>query len=268
MPELPDLAVISKNLNKRFANKKVAAFNVFKDKKLNAPINEFKNDIENQFLESVSRNGKELLLTFSNKKQLGIHLMLKGEIHLLSEPNIKHKVFELVFDTLQQGSLFGESDGFSITDTMAQAKPILNPPTSSTPDALDDTFNYDYLKSILAKSKKVNVKKVLKNQDIVRGIGNAYIDEILWEAKVSPLSDASKIPDEFIAKIVESTKEILNNAISEISSRNPNIISGEIRSFLKVHTTTKTESPTGFPIKTTEIDTKTTYYTDEQLLFE
>lgn len=268
MPELPDLAVISKNLNKRFANKKVIAFNVFKDKKLNTSIGEYKRDIENQLLESIERNGKELLLTFSNKKQLGIHLMLKGEIHLMSEPNIKYKVFELVFDSLQQGSLFGDNDGFSITDTMAQAKPILNPPKSIIPDALDDAFNYNYLKSILANSKKSNIKKILKNQDIVRGIGNAYIDEILWMAKVSPLSDGFKIPDEFIAKIVESTKETLKNAINEILTISPDLISGEIRSFLKIHNPDKNESPTGFPIKTIEIDTKKTYYTEEQILFE
>lgn len=268
MPELPDLSVISKNLNQSFANKRVKEFNIFKDKKLNSSISEFKSDIENQLLESVVRNGKELLLTFSNKKQLGIHLMLKGEIHLLSEPNIKHKVFELVFDTLQQGNLFGDNDGFSITDTMAQAKPILNPPKSSIPDALDGAFNFDYLKSVLSNSKKSSIKKVLKNQDIVRGIGNAYIDEILWAAKVSPLSDGFKIPDEFIAKIVESTKEILKNAISEISTISPNLISGEIRSFLKIHNPAKNESPTGFLIKTIEIDTKKTYFTEEQILFE
>ena len=268
MPELPDLAVISKNLNERFAKKRLTAFNVFKDKKLNATVSEYKNDIENQLLESVERNGKELLLTFSNKKQLGIHLMLKGEIHLLSEPNIKHKVFELIFGISPQENLFGNNDGFSVTDTMAQAKPILNPPTSSIPDALDDSFNYGYLKSILDSSKKISIKKTLKNQDIVRGIGNAYIDEILWEAKVSPLSDSSKVPDELIAKIVEVTKETLNSAINEILTINPNLISGEIRSFLKVHNPTRTESPSGFPIKTIEIDGKKTYYTEEQLLFE
>ena len=258
MPELPDLAVISKNLNKRFAGQKLAAFNVFNHQKLNAPASEYKSNLENQVLESVERNGKELLLTFSNKKRLGIHLMLKGRIRLLGEPNVNHKIFELVFDT---------NNGFSVTDMTAWAKPILNPPKSSVPDALDDAFHTDYLKSVLARSKKANIKKILTDQHIVRGIGNAYVDEILWEAKVSPLSEGSKIPDEFIAKIVETTKETLTHAIREITSINPDLLAGEIRSFLNVHNPAKTKSPTGFPIKKVEIDGRGTYFTDEQVLF-
>ena len=58
MPELPDLAVIGKNLDKRFAGKKLAAFNVFNHQTLNAPAGEYKSGFENQTLESVARSGK------------------------------------------------------------------------------------------------------------------------------------------------------------------------------------------------------------------
>jgi formamidopyrimidine-DNA glycosylase len=258
MPELPDLQASSRNLDKRFSNKKVVKLTIFNNKKLNAHVENFTKNIEGYILEKLKRNGKELLLTFNNNTKLGIHLMLKGEIHLLSEIGIKHKIFDIMFEN---------SDGFSVTDSMGQAKLILNPELSNVPDALSEEFNIAYLKPILQKSK-FNIKKMLKDQDVVRGIGNAYADEILWEAKVSPLSFSCKIPDEKIEDIILSTKNVLNDAIKQIEQISPNIISGEIRDFLKVHKTIFPISPTGSRINCIELDGKKTYFTDEQILFE
>lgn len=258
MPELPDLEVISKNLNKLFSKKRVSKLSIFREKKTNAPVDDYQKNIEGQTLKLVKRNGKELLFIFNNSNQLGIHLMLNGEIHLLTEHNIKHKVFEILFE---------DSSGFAITDYMAQAKPILNPVESKVPDALSEDVNFDYLKPILAKSSRSNIKKVLKDQEIIRGIGNAYADEILWEAKVSPRSIASKIPDEKIYDLIHATKIILDDAISQITKISPEIISGEVRSFLKVHTS-NAKTPTNFIINMVELNGSKTYFTDEQKLYE
>ncbi|ATR95055.1 formamidopyrimidine-DNA glycosylase [Bacteroides heparinolyticus] len=268
MPELPDLAVISENLHRKFANKRVLSFNIYKQSKLNTSASDFKNNIEGQLLKSITRSGKELRLMFSNNHSLGIHLMLKGEIHLLSEPNIKHKIFDLVFDSTDETSLFGGNEGFSIVDTMGQARPILNPATSDIPDALDNSFSSDYLMKILKMSKGKNIKKILRDQSVVRGIGNAYIDEILWSAGISPLSDGDKIPFKYIEILINSTKKTLSEAIVEIQKINPNIISGEERSFLKIHNPNKSLSPNGVAIEVIEIDKKKTYFTNEQILFK
>ena len=259
MPELPDLTVISKNLNKRFANKKVKHFEIFKYERVNASSEQFKRELENQVLESVDRSGKELLLTFSNGAQLGIHLMLNGKIHLITERGVKNKIFEIVFD---------DEEGFSVSDISGLAKPTLNPSDSITPDALSDDFNFEYLKNILKRSRTKIIKKILTDQKVVRGIGNAYVDEILWDAGVSPFSVGTKIPDEYVHKIIDSTKKILLEAIEQIKAIEPEIISGEIRSFLKVHRPNKSHAPTGHPIKVDMSEGRKTYYTDEQLLFK
>lgn len=258
MPELPDIQVISENLDKIFRLKKLSKIIIYKDKKLNAPVEEFCIQLNNQILENVSRNGKELLLSFLNKTKLGIHLMLKGEIHLNSEINIKHKVFDLIFV---------DKTGFSVTDFMGQAKPILNPDMSNVPDALNNLFNFEYLKKIISKHKNETIKKILINQIIVRGIGNAYVDEILWESRVSPFSIGSKIPDNNLKDIISKTKKVLLESIQEIKSIKPGIISGEVRSFFKIHTPNKEFSPTGQKIMIIEIDKKKTFYTDEQVSY-
>src|SRR5690349_17374958 len=101
----------------------------------------------------------------------------------------KHTIIEMVFDN---------GKGLCLTDYQRQATPRLNPEVSSAPDALSKTVNTNFLKKHL--NTTTAIKKVLMDQHVIRGIGNAYADEILWHARISPLSKSNKIPD---AKIKE-----------------------------------------------------------------
>jgi len=60
---------------------------------------------------------------------------------------------------------------------------------------------------------------------------------------------------------------VLRNAIASIKAISPDIITGEERSFLKVHTRSKKKTDTGFPIVVESIASKTTYYTEEQIVY-
>jgi formamidopyrimidine-DNA glycosylase len=71
------------------------------------------------------------------------------------------------------------------------------------------------LKERLAKSKAV-VKSALLDQHIIRGIGNAYADEILWDAGISPFSISNKIPDAEIKALLKSIKSVLQRAEKSI----------------------------------------------------
>jgi formamidopyrimidine-DNA glycosylase len=108
----------------------------------------------------------------------------------------------------------------------------------------------------------------LLDQNAIRGIGNAYADEILWDAGISPFSISNKIPDTKLKALAKSIKSVLQDAEKQISKSNPDIIGGEIRDFLKIHNSKKKESPTGAPIKFAMVSSRKTYYTDEQELFE
>jgi formamidopyrimidine-DNA glycosylase len=90
----------------------------------------------------------------------------------------------------------------------------------------------------------------------------------LWEAGISPFSVCNKIPDAFIKALAKSIKSVLEDAEKEIQKAQPDIISGEIRDFLKIHNSKKKESPTGGKIHNSTISSRITYYTDEQKLFE
>jgi formamidopyrimidine-DNA glycosylase len=103
------------------------------------------------------------------------------------------------------------------------------------------------------------------DQDVIRGIGNSYSDEILWETRISPFSIANAIPDEKIRELAMVIKKVLKKATAKIAKTHPGLINGEVKEFLNIHTKKKTESPTGYEIKMADRGMLKTYYTDEQV---
>ncbi|GAA4096615.1 DNA-formamidopyrimidine glycosylase family protein [Mucilaginibacter panaciglaebae] len=257
MPELPDLQVFSRNLNKRFKGKTLDNLEVPNHKKLNVPVTKLKDALEGSELKGVKRVGKELHFEFKNKHVLALHLMLHGQLHTFERDNKnKYSIIELTFEG---------GKGLTLTDFQSAATPTLDPAENDVPDALD--VNETYLKQQLGKTKKA-VKTVLMDQKVLRGIGNAYADEILFDAKLSPFSTSNKIPENKIKYLAKSVKGVLADAEKQIIKAKPDIISGEVRDFLKVHLPKQKQTAAGAIIHQKPIDGRKTYYTDEQELFE
>jgi formamidopyrimidine-DNA glycosylase len=119
----------------------------------------------------------------------------------------------------------------------------------------------------LAK-KKVTIKNFLLDQKTIRGIGNAYADEILYSAGISPFSVSNKIPQDKIRLLVKSIRSVLTKAEKQIKKKNPGIIAGEIRDFLDIHNAHKKKSPGGKKIEFKMAGGRKTYYTSEQKLYK
>lgn len=253
MPELPDLQAFSRNLNKTLKGKKVAHLEVHAPKS-KTPQKEFRDQIEGQKVDKVYREGKQLYIGFDNGTVLALHLMLHGALHLFKGKNTNaHTILAMLFD---------DDSGFALTDWQGAATPSLNPEAPSAPDALSADVDAAFLREKF--SSRASVKNILLDQKVIRGIGNAYADEILYEARISPFSVANKIPSEKIPVLVKAIRHVLTQAEKQILQSHPEIISGEVRDFLLVHHAKKTHSPSGAVIKTKVNGGRKTYYTDEQ----
>jgi formamidopyrimidine-DNA glycosylase len=255
MPELPDVAVFSKNLDKIFANKKLLKIKVINGRRLTDTAPLLSKSLEGKLLKRIYRSGKEFRFEFDGGTLLGLHLMLTGDMFLFDKKNDHHStIVELYFE--------GDKN-LALTDRMGNAHIKLNPVDKLGVDALE--LDFKYLKN--AFNRKTNIKNILLDQDVIRGIGNGYSDEILWETRISPYSVAAAVPDEKIRELVKVIPKLLQEATGQIDKSHPGIINDEVKEFLKIHSRTKTKSPTGRPIQIDSKGLRKTYYTDEQVLY-
>ncbi|RYD84357.1 MAG: Fpg/Nei family DNA glycosylase [Sphingobacteriales bacterium] len=257
MPELPDLQAFSHNLNKKLTGKTVKEV-TSNAKKLNVSEKELNDTLAHQKVKQIYRDGKEIFIEFSKGDILALHLMLHGKLFFFEGKNgNKYPVLDIIFT---------DDSGLTLTDFQKIATPTLNPESKDAPDALAKEADASFFNAVLGK-KKTNIKTILLDQKIVKGIGNAYADEILWHAGISPFSTANKIPEDKVKQLVKSIREVLEDAEKQILKSNPDIINGEVRDFMLIHNHKKTHSPNGAEIKV-KADSRKTYYTDEQELYQ
>ncbi|MCC8409841.1 Fpg/Nei family DNA glycosylase [Mucilaginibacter sp. UR6-1] len=256
MPELPDLQAFSHNLNKKLKGKTVKQVTAHTGK-LNVSADELNHTLQHQKVEEIYRDGKELHIRFAKGDVLGLHLMLHGKLFLFEGENTnKYPIIDIQFT---------DDSGLTLTDFQKAATPTLNPEKKDAPDALAGEADAAFYKKILGSKKSV-VKNILLDQKIIKGIGNAYADEILWHAGISPFSISNKIPADKVKALAKAVKDVLTDAEKQILKSNPDIINGEVRDFMLIHNAKKTHSPDGAEIKIKD-GTRKTYYTDEQELY-
>lgn len=255
MPELPDLTVFAENLHRRFAGKTVKTIECHSDKRLNATPEELGTAAAGKILQRVERWGKEVEFTFADGTRLLVHLMLAGRFVVTERPGgLRDRIVTIAFE---------DGPALVVTDLKSMARIALNPKETEVPDALE--AGADYLRRKAAQKTRTLAKAFLIDQAVLRGIGNAYADEILWEARISPKAAVGRIPGEIIDELAAAIRKVLTEATEKIKAGNPGIIGGEIRDFLLVHNPARAQSPTGHPILREKIASKTTYYTQEQV---
>ena len=257
MPELPDLQAFSKNLTKMLKGKVLEKAAIHNKQKNKVSLNDLQT-LEGKKLVKVYREGKRLFFDFGKDAILSVHLMLHGKLVYSEDENPKYALVSMKFK---------DGETLSITDFQKMAHIELNPEHANVMDALSPKLTPKLLFGLL-QSSKAKIKTLLMDQNVIGGIGNAYADEILYEAGISPLSISNKIPEKKVQHLAKAIKEVLENAEQQILKEHPAIINGEIRDFMKVHNKYAKVDGKGNKILQTKIGGRTTYYTEQQKVFE
>jgi formamidopyrimidine-DNA glycosylase len=259
MPELPDLTIFAESLQKLVLNKDISEVLCHKKQNLNVAPELFESSLKHHKFRTITRVGKELLFNLDNGAQFMVHLMLAGGFRLCrKESKVSFPLLTFSFD---------DGESLVIFDPKFLARIALDPDLKSWAiDALDVTS--DYLEGAFKKKPRMAVKTFLLDQKMIAGIGNAYSDEILWDARISPKSEVGKIPQEAIIHLKASIKSVLSAATDHLRENHSGIMSGEVRDFLPVHNPKAKNSSTGHPIIIEQIASKKTYYTEEQILYK
>ncbi|RYY55388.1 MAG: Fpg/Nei family DNA glycosylase [Chitinophagaceae bacterium] len=257
MPEIPDLEAFSKNLTKKLKGAKLEALVVHQRAKVKPAAAAIRKAIVGKKLVEVYRDGKQLRFLFEGKQLLGVHLMLHGEFRWEVEKKPAYLLVEFAFKG---------KPVLWLTDFHRQANIFLDPEPSAVPDVLDKKLTLAAWKKFL--DNDAMIKNHLRNQDLLRGMGNAYTDEILYEAGISPFSVSSKIPVDKIKALMKAIKKVYKQASAEIKKNDPDVIGGEYRAFMKVHNSKRDTTPSGAAILKKTTGGSKTYYTKEQQLYK
>lgn len=143
----------------------------------------------------------------------------------------------------------GQAPGFDLTEAGTQKRlavwlvddPVKVPGIATLgPDAL--AINADELAGLLAGNTG-RIKTVLTDQKVIAGIGNAYSDEILHTARLSPFATAGKLSADQLTALHEAMHAVLTDAVTRSVGQQAATLKGEKRSGLRVHARTGLPCP-------------------------
>jgi DNA-formamidopyrimidine glycosylase len=237
MPELPEVEALAAFLREHakghtVARAEVASIAVLKT--FDPPLSALTGAI----VQDVTRHGKFLDLDCSDS-HLVIHLARAGWLRWKAEqpdkplkPGKSPLAFRLVLDN---------GEGFDLTEqgtTKRLAVYLVREPSdvpgvaSLGPEPLGLTV--DDLAAIL-NGRRTQIKGVLRDQRIIAGIGNAYSDEVLHVAKMSPYKLASSFTADEVATLHNAIQETLRDAVSRSEGLAAAELKGEKKTGLRVH---------------------------------
>lgn len=255
MRELPEFQILSTQLDALFNAKVLTRIGVIDSKKIKEKPQGL-NKLKGSALKSIQRSGKALDFIFSDGNILQFDLKLHGCLEVFKKNNEhKHTLLELYFDNER---------GIALTDILGHANITLNPAPSTAIDALSKDV---YSRLVLSLQSKAKIKGLLTNQKIIKGIGSVYADEILWEARISPFSVSSAIPEFKIKGLANAIKTVLLNAETQIINKKVTLFHSEGYDFLSIFGKEGERSPGGSIIKLDKKAGHSTYYTQEQVLY-
>ncbi len=110
-------------------------------------------------------------------------------------------------------------------------------------DPLSAEFSLKRLRSILDEAGRAQIKGVLRDQSVVAGIGNAYSDEVLHVARLSPFHPATSLTDEEVATLHAAIVETLHDAVQRSAGLAARELKDSKRSGLRVHGRTGQKCP-------------------------
>lgn len=210
MPELPEVEVVRQSLEPLLLNQTIKALEVFYQGAFKSAVS--KELPLNKKIIAIKRRGKYLFMILGGKGVIVVHLRMTGKlIYRETDRPTKHDHVRL---TLDRGYLyyndvrkFGGLVYYATEDEAMQALKHLGK------EPFDESLTASYLFDC-AKNKKRPLKSFLLDQAVIAGIGNIYADEILFQAKLSPLKPCSLVSPEEWESVISAMRDILGEAIA------------------------------------------------------
>src|SRR5690554_856502 len=239
MPELPEVHALAADLDHRLRDRVIDRLDLLSFsalKTFDPPVSA----LAGHSIRSVTRHGKFLDLA-TDDLHLVMHLARAGWIRwndgTRSTPVRPGK------SPVAARLLLDDGTGIDVTEAGTKkslaiylVQDVADVPGIARlgPDALRDDFTLDVFSSILASAGRAQIKGVLRNQSTIAGIGNAYSDEILHVARMSPFKPAAMSAEE-ATRLYDAMQSTLRDAIARSEGLAASELKKEKKSGMQVH---------------------------------
>ena len=240
MPELPEVETVKRVLTPIVKDRKIVKIDILRATIVNNQAETFVPYFENETFLNISRIGKFLIFHLTNDKVLISHLRMEGKYIELLENEENTKYARVVFHLDNNHKLcYDDSRSFGRM-IMSNEKDYLK--EKEIAKLGPEPFDVKNVDGIVAQVKKVSlpIKTALLSQEIITGLGNIYVDEVLFASKIHPLTPTKLIKKKEWETIIKESQRILNEAIvaggSTIKSYHPGKdIDGNFQTSLKAY---------------------------------
>lgn len=212
MPELPEVETVRQGLLKLVKNKRIRTVEVRWPKIVNDPeVPIFEAELKNEVIENIDRRGKYLIFHLSHWDMIS-HLRMEGKYEYFEERVPEDKHIHVVF-AFTDGTYLCYRDVRKFGRMTLVAKGTAENNRSIMqlgPEPTEPDFSFAAFFQGLQKSHKA-IKPLLLDQKLITGLGNIYVDEALWEAKIHPVQPADTIS--------AADAKVLRRAIIDVLAR-------------------------------------------------
>ena len=230
MPELPEVEVVKKSLTKSIKNTIIKKIIINTDK-LRYKIDKitFKK-LNGSRITSIYRRSKYLFICLDCEKTLLVHLGMTGKFIILTKNNLRLKT-SFYHNTSKKDDkhnhiyfyfkndlklIYNDIRKFGFIKIIKTKNILKNKHVIFLgPEPLSKKFNEIYFKSYIKRKEQKKIKDLLMDQKFVSGLGNIYVNEILFLSKISPIKKIKDLSTPEIKKIIKFTKLILKKSIKE-----------------------------------------------------
>ena len=236
MPELPEIEALRELLVDRFVGQRPSAVSVHQFalvKTVDPPLDA----LVGRPLADARRRGKHLLLDFDAELTLAIHLGIGGRIVIADGSRKPPRSVSLAIAMDDSSALrvveLGSKKRSSVH--LLRRDDVQGHLAHLGIDALSPELTVDRLGSLLS-AERSQLKRFLDDQRRVAGIGNAYSDEILWEARLPPLRLTTTLEEAEVQRLYTAIAAVLGDAIARAREDNYLLVArGDERGTFQVH---------------------------------
>jgi len=226
VPELPEVEIITRELNSVFRGKRILDVLVYRDKAIKGiSKDEFIRKLIGEKVKGIIRRGKVMLFEMENV-WLIVHLKINGQVYV-SEIKPSWALVGFKFE--------GEKRCLYLCDFRGLVELRLSEDpykelflTKMGPDALSEEFSFEYFYSKVRNSRS-KIKPLIMDQNFVAGIGNIYAAEALFRAKIRPDRIASSLTEEEVKRLYKAIRDVLNDSIKHGAAVKKYLIDGKNR---------------------------------------